>query len=48
MNVKTWVPLGVAIVLGGIAAKVGRDMLVAAAVKRQSSVARRKTTEEVQ
>ena len=27
MNAKAWVPLGVAIVLGGIAAKVGRDML---------------------
>ena len=27
MNAKAWMPLGVAIVLGGIAAKVGRDML---------------------
>lgn len=27
MNIKAWVPLIVAIVLGGIAAKVGRDML---------------------
>ena len=27
MNVKAWMPLIVAIVLGGIAAKVGRDML---------------------
>lgn len=27
MNAKAWMPLGVAIVLGGIAAKVGRDMI---------------------
>ena len=27
MNVKAWIPLVVAIVLGGIAAKVGRDMM---------------------
>jgi pilus assembly protein CpaB len=27
MNAKAWMPLGVAIVLGGIAAKVGRDMM---------------------
>src|SRR5690349_14778393 len=27
MNVKTWAPLAIAIVLGGIAAKVGHDML---------------------
>ena len=28
MNWKTWVPLIIAVILGLIAAKVGRDMLV--------------------